>query len=105
MVTEALDECSLELTRIACNLCCITSLLLLLARLSTGMTMEEMLTLMSALPPVMLDGQDQVRSVIEVDRGQQHERAWFDFENLLSFSGLGGDDGRSFDIPAQNEPG
>ena len=61
MVTEALDECSLELTRIACNLCCITSLLLLLARLSTGMTMEEMLTLMSALPPVMLDGQDQVR--------------------------------------------
>ena len=60
MVTEALDECSTELTRTACNLCCITSLLLLLARLSTGMTMEEMLTLMSALPPVMLDGQEQV---------------------------------------------
>ena len=62
MVTEALDECSAELTRTACNLCCITSLLLLLARLSTGMTMEEMLTLMSALPPIMLDGQEQVRS-------------------------------------------
>ena len=60
MVTEALDECSAELTRIACNLCCITSLLLLLARLSSGMTMEEMLTLMSALPPIMLDGQEQV---------------------------------------------
>ena len=60
MVTEALDECSSELTRTACNLCCITSLLLLLARLSTGMTMEEMLRLMSALPPVMLDGQEQV---------------------------------------------
>ena len=63
MVTEALDECSAELTRTACNLCCITSLLLLLARLSTGMTMEEMLTLMSALPPIMLDGQEQVSSV------------------------------------------
>ena len=76
MVTEALDDCSTELTRTACNLCCITSLLLLLARLSTGMTVEEMLTLMSALPPIMLDGQEQVSTVLhEVEFADVLERS------------------------------
>ena len=93
MVTEALDECSSELTRTACNLCCITSLLLLLARLSTGMTMEEMLRLMSALPPVMLDGQEQVSMrLVVADEWRDSKRDLFRMTVSDSFTGVGGDD-------------
>jgi hypothetical protein len=61
IVTEALDECATELDRTSSNLACITNLLLLLARLTTGMEREEMDKLMSALSPVMHGGQEQVR--------------------------------------------
>ncbi len=59
IVTEALDDCSTDLDRSASNLSCITNLLLLLARLSTGMKVEETTKLMSALSPVIHVGQEQ----------------------------------------------
>ncbi len=58
---EALEECDAELASSSCNLSCITQLLLLLARLSTGMSAEEVDRLRAALSPVVQVGQEQVR--------------------------------------------
>ncbi len=64
MAAEAVEECESELRSSSCNLACITNLLLLLSRLSTGMEREEVDRLRAALSPVVHAGQEQVEKLI-----------------------------------------
>jgi len=59
MAAEALEECERDLRVSSCALSCITRLLLLLLRLSTGMTAEDEVKLAAALSPVVQEGQEQ----------------------------------------------
>ncbi len=53
---DAAEECRAELESSSCNLSCITGLLLLLSRLSTGASEEDAAMLASALSPVIQEG-------------------------------------------------
>ena len=57
---EAVDQCLLELKRSSNNLSCITSLLVFLVRLSSGLSEDEVNKVRAALTPNVHDFQEQV---------------------------------------------
>lgn len=74
LVTDAIDECQEELRQSACNLACITNLILLLLRLSTSLPDEEVAKLKAALTSIVQGDQQQVGGALRETVGVTHRK-------------------------------